>query len=57
MAELSAVEEAFFRSGDLVSELPAAAPAEPRLTWWRRLFRAELRGWSPLVPDEIVDEG
>jgi len=56
MGELSALEEAFFRSGDQVSELPAAAPAEPRLTWWRRLFRAELREWSPLVPDEIATD-
>jgi hypothetical protein len=56
MGDLSALEEAFFRSGDLVSEAPAPAPAEPRLTWWRRLFRAELRGWAPLVGDELADD-
>jgi len=56
MAELSAVEEAFFRSGDLVSETAPAAPAEPRLTWWRRLFRAELREWPPLFADAVVED-
>ena len=46
MGEFSEREEAFFRSGERVETLPAAE--EPRATWWRRLFRPELRGWSTL---------
>lgn len=43
MAEFTERDEAFFRSGDQL----VVAPDEPRATWWRRLFRPELRGWSP----------
>jgi len=50
MGEFSEREEAFFRSGERVETLPAAE--EPRATWWRRLFRPELRGWSTLPFDE-----
>ena len=36
-------DEAFFRSAEHLD----VVDDEPRLTWWRRLFRPELRGWSP----------
>jgi hypothetical protein len=49
MAEFSALDEAFFRSGEQLSEVPVAEVARP--TWWRRLLQPELRGWSPLVDE------
>jgi hypothetical protein len=50
MADFSERDEAFFRSGEFLSEVPAPRNRTP--SWWQRLFMPELREWSPLPFDE-----
>jgi hypothetical protein len=46
MGELTEDEAAFFRSEAVIAPDAPEAP-----TWWRRLFRPELRGWYELHAD------